>query len=87
MNVGSTVTIAGFRRRRKLVVLTITHIMKGTTMDKKTKKRRGPKVKVLAADKLVPGSIRLSAKQWEKFVAWGGAGQLRKVLNASRAQA
>lgn len=87
MKVGSTVTIAGFRRRRKLVIFTITHIMKDNTMNGKTKKRRGPKVKVLAADKLVPGSIRLNAKQWEKFDAWGGAAQLRKVLNASRAQA
>lgn len=50
-------------------------------------KKRGPKVKVTKEDKLIPGSIRLSVKQWEKFTAWGGAAQLRKILNLSRVAA
>lgn len=58
---------------------------KDKTMDKATKGKRGPKVRVAVADQLVPGSIRLSVKQWDKFNAWGGAAKLREVLNASRA--
>lgn len=49
-------------------------------------KRRGPPITVAPADRLLPGSIRLSEKQWVKFIAWGGAEKLRKVLNKSRAK-
>lgn len=56
-------------------------------MSSKTQKRRGPKVKVAADDKLIPGSIRLSQEQWGKFIAWGGAAKLRGILNLSRVKA
>ena len=84
LKLGDTFTLPGNRRRVWRVTAIIT---KGNTMNKATKNKRGPKFRVAEADQLVPGSIRLSAKQWDKFTAWGGAAKLREVLNASRVKA